>query len=351
MNNRSATLSADRLSANMVKYSHSENRKKVCAVCCNSRGNKAVRMINSREEMIVSEKVLHGYNKDNPYLPSGMCKGCIFDMKCLSENKNVKIHFPDSYNGGIQRQTRSSESCSCKWCWLARLNGKEFVSWQKEMKGNVKAPVLRLCQSCFTGIQKGSKHQCSPSALLAVQNLSASLPKSIKEKLALETIKEKIAEVGGGGDVLLPQAKGGHNVQVSIGASSSDTKVITCKEVLTISASANLTGRQTNSVLADLRAVLGRKVIEAGVKEERPVHNKQFIEFFTSDLISFQNSKKETIQKRLFWCKDINGFLKEVSKKRGKQLEDYVVKIGADSGKGFFKVTASLYTHNKVEDS
>ena len=109
MNNRSATLSA-----NMVKYSHSENRKKVCAVCCNSRGNKAVRMINSREEMIVSEKVLHGYNKDNPYLPSGMCKGCIFDMKCLSENKNVKIHFPDSYNGGIQRQTRSSESCSCK---------------------------------------------------------------------------------------------------------------------------------------------------------------------------------------------------------------------------------------------
>ena len=103
--------------------------------------------------------------------------------------------------------------------------------------------------------------------------------------------------------------------------------------------------------MADLRAVLGRKVIEAGVKEERPVHNKQFIEFFTSDLISFQNSKKETIQKRLFWCKDINGFLKEVSKKRGKQLEDYVVKIGADSGKGFFKVTASLYTHNKVGDS
>ena len=89
--------------------------------------------------------------------------------------------------------------------------------------------------------------------------------------------------------------------------------------------------------------MFGRKVIEPGVKEAGVIHNSQYKEFFSSAMVKFKNSQGEPVVNPFFWCSKLKDFLTCVADKRGKKLEDCTLKLGADSGKGFFKLTASIY--------
>ena len=50
------------------------------------------------------------------------------------------------------------------------------------------------------------------------------------------------------------------------------------------------------------------------------------------------------VRKALFWCHNVRGFLEMVASRRGKVLDECHLKIGGDTGKGFLKVTASIFT-------
>ena len=71
-------------------------------------GVKASRLVNEKEEAIIASKVINGYSRNNPYLPSGICKGCVFDLRNLDVGTLVNIHLPESYDCGLGRQTRSA---------------------------------------------------------------------------------------------------------------------------------------------------------------------------------------------------------------------------------------------------
>ena len=94
-----------------MPMTHDEARRKVCAICCNNRGVKACREVSKKEEGI------KGYNRKIPYLPSGICKGCLFDLRCLTEGRPVKLNLSESYDCALERQTRSGWNlCTCRWC-------------------------------------------------------------------------------------------------------------------------------------------------------------------------------------------------------------------------------------------
>ena len=211
--------------------------------------------------------------------------------------------------------------------------------------------MRRLCQHCYLGVEEGRSHTCSASSLLAVKYLTASLPKDIKEKLSVETLRERAKETEGE-SVKLAQASGGHPVHVEIGkqVTVQPKEQLSCKDVLSMAASANLTGKQTDSVLADMRVCLGRSVIEPGVKSARVQHNNQYREYFSAARVNFSNSDGKLVEKPFFWCSKIQEFLKCVAEKRGRRLEDCKVKMGGDTGKGFFKLTSSLYVPHMDSD-
>ena len=147
--------------------------------------------------MINSQEVI---NRKNPYLPVGICKGCLFDLRCLTEGRPVKLNLPESYDCGLERQTRSGWNlCTCRWCWLAKPSFKAFLVWQREVNS---IAIIRICQICFQGVHEGKHHTYSGSTLAAVQNLAASLPKDVGEKLAVETMRKKATN--GDGDMRLP---------------------------------------------------------------------------------------------------------------------------------------------------
>ena len=90
-----------------MPLSNEDARKKVCAICINGHGAKAARELNKKEEQLIDIHVVRGFKKSNMFLPSGICKWCIFDLRKVDEGKPVKLFLPESYEAKIPRQTRS----------------------------------------------------------------------------------------------------------------------------------------------------------------------------------------------------------------------------------------------------
>ena len=336
-----------------TSLSHDENRQKVCAVCTNLWGNRAVRKVSDQEEKLIQEKILSVYSPANIFFPSGICKRCIHHLRMLGKGEVVELKLPDNYFCQLERQTRSGAEgvCNCRWCGLARLYGAAFLAWQREMKGKVTKKVVRLCQDCFVGIENGSRHICSVSSLEAVRNLTRSLDKNLQEKLALEILQQRrVGEVTTGGSsqtVLLPQARGGKPVPVQVGAGTAPPQPkLSHHELLTMASSAHLTGKQITTIAADLRVKLGRDSVQTGFDAAVVQHNNMYADYFTGDRKLFWDKDGNIIEKAVFWCHSVKSFLELVARKRGKELSECSLKIGGDTGKGFLKVTASIFSPN-----
>ena len=114
-------------------------------------------------------------------------------------------------------------------------------------------------------------------------------------------------------------------------------------DLLTMVSSSHLTGKQINTLAADLRVKLGRDVVETGFDTAMIMHNNQYAEYFSAKKKMFWDLDGNFMEKTFFWCTRVKDFLKLVARKREKNLEECSVKIGGDTGKGFLKVTASIF--------
>ena len=270
----------------------------------------------------------------------------------MEKGEEVELKLPDNYFCQLDRQTRSSDGvlCQCRWCELARLSGSAFLSWQRRVKGKEAKEVVRLCQECYAGIFKGSKHVCSASTLEAVQNLTRNLPVNIQDKLALEILRQRQAEKSSSDDsqaLFLPPARGGLPIPVLIGQKPAPVPPLpkfSHQELLTMASSAHLTGKQIDTVAADLRAKLGRNVVEAGFDDARVDHNNMYADYFCAEKKLFWDDENNIIEKATFWCHRSKEFLELVARKRNRDLDESQLKIAGDTGKGFLKITASIYT-------
>ena len=331
--------------------SHEEGRNLVCAVCTNLWGKKAVRTVSEKEERLIQQNVMGSYTSSNTFFPSGICFKCIYLLQKVEKGEEVELKLPDNYFCQLDRQTRSSDhACQCRWCELARLSGSAFLSWQRKVKGKEAKEVVRLCQDCYAGIYRGSKHTCSASTLEAVKNLTKNLPVNVQDKLALEILRQRQAEKSSSDDsqaVFLPPARGGLPVPVLIGqkpASVPPQPKFSHQELLTMASSAHLTGKQINTVAADLRTKLGRDIVEAGFEDAMVEHNNMYADYFCAEKKLFWDDENNIIEKASFWCHRSKEFLDLVARKRNKVLDECQLKIAGDTGKGFLKITASIYT-------
>ena len=74
-------------------------------------------------------------------------------------------------------------------------------------------------------------------------------------------------------------------MHVHLGQQVKQSDQISHRDVLPMAASAHLTRKQADSVLADIRSVLGRKIIMPGDKEASVTHNSQYKEYFSSSMV------------------------------------------------------------------
>ena len=326
---------------------HEACRALVCALCFNSQGDKALRLVGGKEAAAIKD-LRPGYDPSNPSFGAGLCKTCVFLLRRREEGVEVPLVMPEQYSVVLARDLRSTvdQPCSCEICRLAKLAGFKFKKWQREMKGKARKKVVRLCMECYTMVEEGSTHQCSVSTTEAVSNLSVTLPEDIRGKLAQDFLASRAAAAGDGGQVLLPQARGGHRIPVQYGEQTRyrelPTSSLSHADAITLGHQNNLSTSQLHHVLADLRTVHGRSFVEPGLVEAAIVHNNKYEEFFVGEEVVLEAGKGRYEPKTIFFCSKLVPFLNKVCEERGVKLDEQRLKVMVDSGKEWEKVCLTM---------
>ena len=337
-----------------MALSHEQARSKVCAVCLNENGDKAVKTVTPIEESLI-RKIIPYYSTANILFPSGLCKRCLLGMSQKEKGKEVKFRLPDSYvciPAPISDTAMQPEVCQCRWCLLARLSGLQFLQWQQKKKGKSKnvEQVVRLCEKCYSGVIKDKGHSCSSTAEeAAVTNLVDSLPEQIQNKVAHSYLASQVSKAGDTVPVLLNPARGGHPVPVLFGHTQAPAPVIeplTHTEVFTMRTEAGVSCNAMDSILANFRIKYVRNFVEPGMEKASIIHNNQYNEFFTAKLCEFHDKDGNPIVKPFVYCSQYLPFLDKVAQNRAVKLDDKKLLICGDNGKGFFKLTGSLYSED-----
>ena len=255
-----------------MALSHEQARSKVCAVCLNEHGDKAVKIVTPLEESLI-QKIIPYYSKANTLFPSGLCKSCIHGLRHKEKGKEVKFRLPDSYActpAPLSDTVLQSEVCKCRWCLLARMSGLKFLQWKQEKKGKKKEQVVRLCDQCFVGVTKDVEHTCSSTTQEVVNNLVDSLPDQIRNKVAHRVLASQVTKTGDTEPVLLTPARGGHPIPVLFGHTAAPAPAIvplTHTEVFVMRTDAGVSANVMDSILANMRLKYGRSFVEPGMEK------------------------------------------------------------------------------------
>ena len=330
---------------------HREAVLKVCAVCTNLHGEKAVRPVSETEELLIQQHVFSSYKRNYDWFPNGLCKRCIADLKALSKNKLKRdLLLPANYSCELPRVLRSAPAgpCQCRWCQLARLSGPAFLLWKASLKKKEQPRISYLCTKCGRGFPAGQvSHVCAASDLEIVRGMTAALPAELKGKLALSLLREVAADQGAGeGDqILLPQVHGGLPTPVKLSSSSCLTTIpqLNATEVQAMASSAHLTAGQTRSVLSDLGSKFGRKAIEPEVKTTLVDLNRSFIPYFTVEETNFMDKNGDIVSRPFFYCKQTLEFLDLVAELRGEDWHQLRLLVQGDSGQSTVLAAQSLH--------
>ena len=327
---------------------HEDMRKKVCCVCLNEHGNKAKREINSSEAEIVNANWVPKFNVSNPLMPSGICVRCIFDISQFKDGIEVHPLLPDSYHcKGYHPPTRAVEGvvCGCTWCELGRKNGLEMRKFAAERKGKANKVRRRLCPECYRGVLDGHLHACDPKDSAKTRNLLNNIPEEVAANIAAAYIAEKLRS-GEASSIALPHPSGlgGHPMVVTVGhqAAAEEKPSFNQQEIVSMTSETGVPQRAMYSFLANVRSKFGRNSVEPGIKTGFPLHNKQYEDYFAAKFEDFEGSNGEKIRMPFVHCTDLEGFINKVEENRGAK-RGKKRKIGGDSGKGFLKLTLTLY--------
>jgi hypothetical protein len=121
----------------------------------------------------------------------------------------------------------------------------------------------------------------------------------------------------------------------------------THEELLYLKSEANLSGRQMDKVVAGVRLKMGRAAVDQGFHEKQIEHNNQYEEYFSAELMEFEGKEGEKVTKPLVYCNALGEFIDHVEENRGGR-RGKKRKLGGDSGKGFLKLTLTLYDDESI---
>lgn len=93
----------------------------------------------------------------------------------------------------------------------------------------------------------------------------------------------------------------------------------------------------------------GRSSIKANYRDEISQRGKMLDEYYTHDILKFDVEKSEVKQERPVVWANAESILNEVVERRS-LVGYYKVKVLADGGQNFFKISMSIIPENYVSD-
>ena len=164
--------------ATNFEIGHNDCRRRVC-ICCY---RKAERSLSQTEVECIRTNLINGYSLEDPDFPNGICTGCHIELskKENDQSYNLLPHV-DDYDPKRERGLRSSATCECKICTVAKMQGLTYQRMYKKKGGRPKSTSekpksFKICSQCFDHIYRGSNHsaiKCQNSRRSKVYNIES----------------------------------------------------------------------------------------------------------------------------------------------------------------------------------
>ncbi|CAH1106006.1 unnamed protein product [Psylliodes chrysocephalus] len=289
---------------------HNESRRKICALCGRkiNRGSKSLEFFRITDHELAIKKFLNkSFNLQDPRYPTGVCVTCRLILQ--EHKKNESTHpfksMPNWEDIILQKSTRSSSalcdsSCNCYICLTASHKGRARTGKKLDI-----GEILDPCIVIHRGYGVHASQQSKAKARENILKLTSTLPVKQKEQICSSLISdvEKVCRLG-------------------------------IDNGLTISLST--TGRN--------------KTIWLEKPDESPIFSIEKLNAYQVESGASDLEKNPVKQKRPVIWGNAEEILDTVISKRN-LIGNYLFKIMADGGQGFFKVCMTIIPEDYLSES
>lgn len=387
----------------MEKCDHNENRKKVCATC----GTKIIYRNKKPEYFEIDEyfenliKYFYPiFDKNNPVFPLSICSTCKIILNEHSpnqdeENKIVSKRrlptMPNFIDIVLPATTRGSDSdkknCNCYVCLTARTTyhskvikgrGNERVQpvidktnglygaskLTTELLKNSPSVsesdsnncVVKVCVKCLAELSKGKPHNCDVRGTQSVKNaemILESLNEKQQEQIASNILKRKVESNSN------CETKKLKNVHVNLSTFGSKLRVLLNpldqEQVFYSGEQLNSLKTSTGASLNDMKKLTnflrcsgGRKIVPPNYLNELSNQLKTLKDLYQNGTYLFEAEKTKLKELRHVVWADAEELLLTITAKRN-LTGNCQVKVMADGGQGFFKVSMSVWSDDYLD--
>ena len=364
---------------------HSEMCQLVCLIC-NLKGS-SPRKITGKCLERVQKYFMATYDIENPNYPSSVCSRCNKLITQIDNGKKTQQDLPNPIDLSLvklptpKKETRFSSTetqtfCDCYICETGRQNPSQIGNSYggKNQKGpyngggrpKIQGPdplppprIVQMCERCLQIIDENDPHPLNCGLTQRRHNLEEMSKRDQRgsEIFASKVIKSKVSE-SATSDSTISLATAGGSRQLTLNKPYTRSRSAALFKSTTIPASHwskvktdnHLTTNQSLGVARSLRSLLGRGVIESNVKEKMQ-DLSHTLELYYSTVKPFLDSKKKKIRETLGPVEKVlvfnnnmlatNNYICSARNYSG-GIENTFLRIGADSGRGSFKINGTI---------
>lgn len=373
---------------------HESNRKKVCTVCGkkiyfgSSKASGFV--ITAKISDLVKKLVNKNFSTMNSKFPSGICPTCRLTLLEMSKGKfQRQLCSMPNYEDLEFHEPADDVSKIC-YCYICLTASSKLVNNRNEKgRGKIRQSVGKItafnglqsfqppgprfykkvtidskkknekvCIRCRHKIGKGFSHPClnarKVNAILKnnVLDLIKQLPVKNQDQVASEILRERCVE-SKMDEVSL--STGGRKLRVKINPIRVAKVRISVDRLRNFQINTRLSGRQMQKITNFLQCEIGQKAVPSHYRKTRSKASKILQEFYHIEHLLFdvENSKAKPEQKskeiRPVVYANATELLEAVVENR-QLIGNYVVKVCADGGRDFFKISFTILPENYTDD-
>ena len=245
--------------------------------------------------------------------------------------------------------TRASatQSCSCFWCRVSRMNGLEYKRHSESVrpvtKAHPKPKAVKRCDKCLGVLARGVRHECTKTARNnnskeMVREFSDEGQRRVTSSLINSFCEEEGVDKTSGH---LELNSGNKMKHITIGKPKPCPQ-ISIDDMVKFGGDNDLSDAKLKTTATLIRRTFGKKSVEKNLKKTLPKLKTDLDDYFEYKMVDTVRKKKgkeniiESIP--LVAAHDVKGFVSKAMADRGLDPAETDVIVGLDDGGQILKV-------------
>lgn len=365
------------------KCDHEENRMKVCAPC----GRKIIFggkrsqdfLISKSHEELIRKYINTNFDTSDSKFPLSICSTCRRALADREKNicKRPLQTMPKYEEIILPIQTRTTSECNCCYvCRVARfkghskqikgrghvlnvsnqialshdLNGTKCILVDKsEPSKNESRGSFEMCKKCFQQVGKGIFHPCASTSTSDsnvrdnVLKIVESLPEKQQNQIAASILKRKRSSGEQQSEEITLNTLGS-KVRIALNPKPNKQVVFDAKKLDDFHVNSGVSCNHMKKMTSFLRNSAGRKSVPVSYEQNISQKLRTLEDVYMDDVFQFDTGNDQKENRPVIWA-DAEELLDAVVEKRG-QIGIPKIKLMADGGQGFFKISLTILTED-----